>query len=368
MVTVYDVAQRAGVSIATVSRALNDRSRISAQTRQRVLAVAAELGYQPNDVARSLVGKATQTIALLLPDIANPFFPELVKGVQTVADQRGHLLLLCPNADDEEKAISDLALLRRKQVDGIILVTGALSGERFAPAAAGLPVVLMDRAIAVPHASLVAVDHRAGARLATEHLLALGHRRIAHLAGPANLPVTAERQAGWADALRAAGVDPDDCPVLPGDFQEDGGWAAGRTLIGQRDRFTAVFAANDLSAIGLLAAFTDAGVRVPAEVSVVGFDGIHLSAYITPKLTTVAQPIFELGQRAAEVLLDRIAGNATPTDPIILTTTLIAGGSTAPPPGSTTTATPAGSTAPRPATTAPSPADTPPVRPAATTT
>jgi DNA-binding LacI/PurR family transcriptional regulator len=331
MVTVYDVAQRAGVSIATVSRALNDRSRISASTRQHVLAVAAELGYQPNDLARSLVGKATQTIALLLPDIANPFFPELVKGVQTIADQRGHLLLLCHNADDEDKALHDLAMLRRKQVDGVILVAGALSGERFAEASAGLPVVVMDRKIVVPRSTLVAVDHRIGARTATEHLLALGHRAIAHVAGPENLSVSVERRAGWEDALRAAGIESDEQLAIPGNFLEDGGWAAGQSLVKVRDRFTAVFAANDLTAIGLLAAFTEHGVRVPRDVSIIGFDGIHLAAYTTPKLTTVAQPIFELGQRAAELLLDRLAGGRAPEDAVILDTALVVRGSTGPP-------------------------------------
>lgn len=332
MVTVYDVAQRAGVSIATVSRALNNRSRISAETRQRILAVAAELGYEPNDVARSLVGMATQTIALLLPDIANPFFPELVKAVQAVADQRGHLLLLCPNSDDEDKALRDLAMLRRKKVDGLILVAGALSGERFAPAAAGLPAVVMDRKIAVPDSVLVAVDHRAGARQATEHLLALGHRRIAHVAGPPHLAVSAERRQGWTEALRAAGVDPETCPVVQGDFLEDGGWSAGQALLTQRHRFTAVFAANDLTAIGLLAAFTEHGVRVPQDVSIIGFDGIHLAAYTSPALTTVAQPIPELGRRAAELLLDRLAGTESPRDPVILGTSLALRDSTGPPP------------------------------------
>lgn len=333
MVTVYDVAQRAGVSIATVSRALNDRSRISPETRRRVLAAAAELGYQPNDLARSLVGKATQTIALLLPDITNPFFPELVKGVQTVADERGHLLLLCHNADDEDKALRDLAMLRRKQVDGVILVAGTLPGERFAEAAAGLPVVVMDRAVGVPESTLVAVDHRAGARRATEYLLSLGHRVIAHVTGPAHVSVSAQRRAGWEEALLAAGVEPDERLVVAGDFQEDGGFAAGQALARQRGRFTAVFTANDLTAIGLLASFREQGIRVPQDVSVVGFDGIHLAAYTSPTLTTVAQPIFELGRRAAELLLDRLAGLAPPSEVVTLDTELVVRDSTAPPAG-----------------------------------
>jgi DNA-binding LacI/PurR family transcriptional regulator len=335
VVTVYDVARRAGVSIATVSRALNDRSRVSEQTRARVLQVARELGYQPDDLARGLVGKATRTIALLLPDITNPFFPELVKGVQTVTDERGHLLLLCHNADNTDKAIDDLVLLRRKQVDGVIMIgSGAIDAERISTAIADLPVVLVDRMDGFPGASVVAVDHRAGARQAVEHLLGLGHRDIAHLAGPPNVQVSHDRQAGWVDALSAAGVDVARQFVVAGDFQEEGGYAGGQAFLAAGTGASAIFAANDLTAIGLLSALSEAGVRVPADISVVGFDGIHLAAYTNPKLTTVAQPIFQLGQHAAELLLDRLVEEeprpAGQVEHVILETRMITGASAAP--------------------------------------
>lgn len=335
MVTVHDVARHAGVSIATVSRALNDRSRISAATRDRVLRVAAELGYHPNDLARGLAGMATRTIALLLPDITNPFFPELVKGVQTVADQRGHLLLMCHNADDEAKAIADLVLLRRKRVDGILLVASTLPGVGVVAASAGIPTVVLDRRVPGLDADLVTVDHRAGARLGVEHLLGLGHRRIAHLTGPAGVVSSQERCEGWREALLAAGVDPAPELVVHGDFTEDGGYAAGRELITRGGGITAVFAANDLAAIGLLRALTEAGLRVPHDVSVVGFDGVHLAAYTSPKLTTVAQPIFDLGRTAAELLLDRLAAAPAPdAEPktLVLPTRLELRNSTAPNP------------------------------------
>ncbi len=335
MVTVHDVARHAGVSIATVSRALNDRSRISVETRDRVLRVAAELGYHPNDLARGLAGMATRTIALLLPDITNPFFPELVKGVQTVADQRGHLLLMCHNADDEAKAIADLVLLRRKRVDGILLVAGTLPGVGVVAASAGIPTVVLDRRVPGLDADLVTVDHRAGARLGVGHLLGLGHRQIAHLTGPAEVVSSQERGEGWRQALLAAGVDPAPELLVHGDFTEDGGYAAGRELLGRTAGITAVFAANDLAAIGLLRALTEAGLRVPHDVSVVGFDGVHLAAYTSPKLTTVAQPIFELGRTAAELLLDRLAGTPDPdAEPktLVLPTRLELRNSTAPNP------------------------------------
>jgi LacI family transcriptional regulator len=335
MVTVHDVARHAGVSIATVSRALNDRSRISAETRQHVLEVAKSLGYQPNDLARSLAGMATQTIALLLPDITNPFFPELVKGVQTLADERGHLLLLCHNADDGDKACADIAMLRRKKVDGILLVAGTLRGRGIAKATSGIPTVVLDRRMPGRRSDLVTVDHRAGAVTAVEHLLGLGHRRIAHLTGPRDISSSIERHLGWRQALEAAGIDPDPDLVVRGDFLEDGGYAGGRALLQRGVEFTAAFAANDLSAIGLLRSLNEAGLRVPADVSVVGFDGIHLTAYTAPPLTTIVQPVFDLGRRAAELLLDRLAGgppvDGTPKpQTVVLGTTLMVRASTGP--------------------------------------
>jgi LacI family transcriptional regulator, galactose operon repressor len=330
VVTVHDVARRAGVSIATVSRALNGRGRISEQTREHVLGVVRELGYLPNDLARGLVGMATQTIALLLPDITNPYFPELVKGVQTVADERGHLLLLCHNAGDERKAVADVEMLRRKKVDGLLLVAGALGrSHALAEATKGIPTVAMDRSVPCLPADLVTVDHRRGARLATEHLVELGHRHIAHLSGPPNVTSSRERRAGWRQAMRKAGLAP--TLVEEGDFSEDSGYAAARRLLDSEADCTAVFAANDLSAIGLLRAFTEAGIRVPRDVSVVGFDGIHLTRYTTPRLTTVAQPIYELGRTAAELLLDRHDPQQEQRT-VVLGTTLEVRESTAPPP------------------------------------
>lgn len=335
MVTVHDVARHAGVSIATVSRALNDRSRVSVETRERVLRVARSLGYQPNDLARSLAGMATQTIALLLPDITNPFFPELVKGVQTLADEHGHLLLLCHNADDGGKARADIGMLRRKKVDGILLVAGTLRTKGIAQATCGVPTVVLDRHVPGLRSDLVTVDHRAGAKLAVEYLVELGHRRIVHVTGPSGVSSSKERHAGYEDALRAVGVEPDPELVVPGDFLEDGGYAAGRSLLQRGIEFTAAFAANDLSAIGLLTSLTEAGLRVPADVSVVGFDGVHLTAYTAPPLTTVAQPVYDLGRRAAELLLDRLAsgqaaGDVPNPQTVVLDTTLVVRKSTGP--------------------------------------
>lgn len=312
--TIHDVARAAGVSISTVSRALNGGGRISRRTRQQVIEIAGALGYHPNDLARSLLAKSTQTIAILVPDITNPFFPELVMGIETLAGERGHLVLLCNSAHDEAKAWNDLAALRRKQVDGIILVGAGLSPERLAAVTSGVPVVTVDREVPLAAASVVQSDHRGGARLGTEHLLAAGHRRIAHVAGTPGLTVTAARRRGYQDALSSAGVPVDPEIIVHGDFLEKGGYAATRELLRRGVDFTAIFAANDLTAIGALAALEEHHRAVPADVSVVGFDDIQLASYIRPRLTTVRQEVFRLGTRAAEILIDRLgtAGAGAP--------------------------------------------------------
>lgn len=324
MVTVYDVAKATGLSIASVSRALNGQPGVSRSTADRIVRIAGELGYQPNDVARSLVAKSTQTIALLLPDITNPFFPELVKGVQAVADAHGHVLLLVDGAGDRQRVTSSMSVLRRKQVDGVVVVAGSLDGEAD-EVFLGTPTVFLDRTANGPGAS-VAVDHEGGAYAATRHLIELGHRRIAHIAGPAELTVSQRRREGWRRACVEAGLPVDEELVAGGEFLEDGGHRAGAELLDSGAEFSAVFAANDLSAIGFLALCAERSIRVPDEISLIGFDGIHLSRYTTPALTTIAQPIAELGRRAGGLLLDLIRGELDEPH-IVLSTTLSEGAS-----------------------------------------
>lgn len=324
MVPVYDVAQACGLSIASVSRALNDQPGVSPATAERVVRVAAELGYQRNEVARSLVAKSTQTIALLVPDITNPFFPELVKGVQSVADERDLLLLLLDAPRDPLALSVRLAALRRKQVDGILLVASELDDD-MGGLFADTPAVLLDRGRSGRHAT-VGVDQEEAGYTATRHLIEAGHRRIGHISGPDGLTVSQLRRAGWERALREAGLPSDDALVATGDFEEEGGHRAGAALLDRGIDLTAVFAANDLSAIGLLACCAARGIRVPADLSVVGLDGIGLARYTTPALTTVAQPIRELGAGACRLLLEEIDEVRRGAD-LVLPTTLVEGAS-----------------------------------------
>ncbi len=306
--TIYHVAKVAGVSTATVSRALNGTAVVAEPTRRRILQAVRDLGYGPNSIARSLKTGTTKTIGLILPDITNPFFPELVKGVQLLADERTYALLLSQTggAPDVEERYLDL-LVQGRAVDGILLVGMTLRGARLARfGALGIPSVSLDRNVNLPGMALVHLDNRTGGRHATEHLLSLGHRVIAHIGGPASLTVSQEREQGYADALRSAGVRPDGKLVVEGDFTEEGGRKACLELLDAGARPTATFAANDLMAIGAMAALKERGVAVPQDLSVVGFDDIHLAAYTSPALTTVHQPTYEMGRRAAEILIDEI--------------------------------------------------------------
>jgi LacI family transcriptional regulator, repressor for deo operon, udp, cdd, tsx, nupC, and nupG len=328
--TIYDVARLAGVSTATVSRALNGIGQIAPATRAAIEAAVEQLGYRPNTVARSLVTKSTQTIALLLPDITNPFYAALVSGIEQHALARGYTMLLCTTEGDAEREEQYLSLLRAKQVDGALVDGLRLPPERIARFVGdGFPIVCLDRDIESNAIPLVQVDNRLGGRLATEHLIRLGHRRIAHVTGARELGISEERLAGYRGALAD---DVDEQLVVDGEFTEESGHTAMLGLLERRPDLTAVFAANDLSALGVLSALSTSGRRVPDDVSVVGFDDLRLSAFTSPPLTTIQQPAIEIGQRATELLIDLTHGKSTPEVRHLLEPRLVVRGSTAPPP------------------------------------
>jgi DNA-binding LacI/PurR family transcriptional regulator len=329
--TIYDVARLAGVSTATVSRALNGSGQIAPATRAAIDAAVEQLGYQPNTAARSLVTRSTQTIALLLPDITNPFYAALMSGIQEQALEAGYTMLLCTTEGDPEREEQYLSLLRAKQVDGVLVDGLVLPPDRIARFTRdGLPIVCLDRDVDSRAVPLVQVDNRLGARLATEHLLSLGHTRIAHVAGAPELGISDERTGGYRDALTAAGIESDPKLVAVGSFLEEGGHEAMRSLL-ERSDFTAVFAANDLSAIGVMSAIVESGRSVPNDVSVVGFDDLRLSRFTIPALTTVHQPAVEIARRATQLLLDLAAGRDVPQLRHLLEPTLVVRDSTTPP-------------------------------------
>ena len=308
--TIYDVARLAGVSTATVSRALNGTGQIAAATQRAIDDAVEQLGYQPNTAARSLVTRSSQTIAVLLPEITNPFYAALVSGVQERALEAGHTLLLCTTESDPDREDDYLRLLHAKQVDGVLVDGLVLPPARIARFVRdGLPIVCLDRDVDSTRVPLVQVDNRRGARLATEHLLSLGHRRVAHVSGAPGLGISEERIAGYTDVHNAFGYAVDPELMAVGGFTEVGGYEATQELLANvRHPFTALFAANDLSALGALSALAESGLHVPGDISVVGFDDLRLSRFTTPPLTTVHQPAAEIARRATELLLELAAG------------------------------------------------------------
>lgn len=314
-VTIKDVARRANVSVATVSRALNGHQNVAEAVRSRVLRVADELRYSPHHAARSLSSRRTGTIGVVLPDLYGEFFSELMRGIDQVARERGlHLLVSSYHGHLQEQG----AALRtmRGRVDGLLLMSPFVDG---AEALAGelsptMPAVLMNSTRVAGARASVGVDNHGGAVTMMRHLVEAGHRRIAFIAGPEDNFDARERLRGYREALAQA--LPEHAPwVLQGDFDEASGHRAGQALLAADARPDAVFAANDMMALGCLFALTQGGVRVPEDIALAGFDDIPLSRYVHPALTTMRVEIAELGARAIRRLLEPgDPAGQTPTD------------------------------------------------------
>lgn len=303
MVTIHDVAAAAGVSTATVSRVLNGSPRVSDDTREKVVAAAAKLDYWPNGAARSLTTSRTNAIGVLLPDLFGEFFSEIIRGIDHAAGiERMQILVSSSHANADQLLAASKSL--RGRIDGLI----AMALDKGSAAAArqisrNYPVVLLNAASTNRQCSTVALANFDGAYAMVQHLLSLGHKRIAMLKGPPGNIDAAERYRAYRQAMLDAGLDPDEMPDLSGDFTETAGYQSAAVLLRLAERPTAVFAANDYMAVGLLGAFRQAGVDVPGEMAVVGFDDITISQYLTPALTTVHVDAYELGQQAARRLI-----------------------------------------------------------------
>jgi len=330
MVTIRDVAARAGVSSTTVSHVINDTRPVSAGLRGRVEAAMAELGFQPNALARSLRRKRTHTLGMIVPDSANPFFAEVGRGIEDTSFAAGYSVILCNSDGDSARELLYMDLLIRKQVDGVLLVpTGSQTELALTFQTRNIPTVVIDRDIPGAAVDRVHIDNAAGGYLATRHLIELGHRRIGYIGGPADHGLALDRGAGYRQALRDDGLPLDPALVVDGNFQDSGGYSGARALLALPDRPTAIFAGNDLMAIGALAAAREEGVAVPQELSIVGFDDIHLARYLNPALTTVAQPKYDLGVLAVQLLLARLGQSDLPPQRRLLHAHLVVRQSTA---------------------------------------
>ncbi len=316
MSTINDVARRAGVSAMTVSRVINNSGYVGAATRRRVEHAIAELRYVPNALARQLRSKRTKILALIVSDITNPFFTTIARGVEDVAAPRGFSVMFCNTDESAAEEARYLRALIERQVDGILLVPTGRSRAPFRTLRGhGVPVVVLDRRASDPFVDSVRCDSEAGAYALTRHLISLGHRRIAVLTGRRTISTSVDRVAGCRRALEESGLTLDRELVRFGGYtfgslNQAGGYEMTRSVLASASpRPTAIFAANNFIAFGVIRALHDANLKVPDDVSVVAFDDLPADWAIDPFLTVAAQPAYEIGRRAAELLLERIAGD-----------------------------------------------------------
>jgi LacI family repressor for deo operon, udp, cdd, tsx, nupC, and nupG len=327
---IREVAQAAKVSVATVSRTLQMPDVVAPATRSRVQAAIERLGYRPNAQARMLRTARTHVIVALVPDISNPFFAEVIRGIEQVAHQNGYSVLLgeTQNSRAREKAYAEL--LETKQADGLITLMPHIPTLAMARP---FPIVNACEYVKDKSVTSVYVDNEGASYEATTYLLTLGHREIAFVTGPMDSPISVDRDRGYERALQQAGIKRDRRLTAAGDFSVEAGIRAVDGLLAQQQRFTAVFCSNDEMAVGAIHAIKSKGLRVPQDISVVGFDDIRFSRYTDPPLTTIAQPKDELGREAMSMLIELMRGTDIPARKRILLTQLVVRGSTARCPG-----------------------------------
>jgi LacI family transcriptional regulator len=307
-ITLEMVAQAAGVSPSTVSRILNGTAVVSALKKQAVDDAIARLGFVPNPMARGLAGGRTLSVGVITQAIDSPFYGAALRGIEDELDPAGYSPLFVSghwNAAAEARCIE---VLRSRRVDGIIVLTGRLTDAALKATARELPVVATGRTLKAPGLFSLAFDNLEGGRLATRHLIELGHQRIAFIAGDADHPDANDRHRGYRLALQEAGIAYDPALVVPGEYHEVSGLLAVDRLLESRQRFTAIFAANDQMACGAALGLHRRSLRVPEDVSLVGFDDLPTSMYALPPMSTVHQPAYELGRLAATAMLQLLAG------------------------------------------------------------
>jgi LacI family repressor for deo operon, udp, cdd, tsx, nupC, and nupG len=313
---IQDVARLADVSTATVSRALATPERVSPEARARVLEAIAKIGYVPNPAARTLRSQKTYMVLVVLPDLSNTFFSKILRGIEETLFEAGYGMIISDLDGSPEKEAHFAAFTAAGRVDGAILLNGHLFGQsregEGQPARITIPLVALCEAIPGADIPQIEIDNRAAASRMTQHLASLGHRRIAYVSGPPSNILERERFLGFKDGLQAAGLPFDPALVIPGDYTIETGVAAGRDIVARADRPTAVFCTSDEMAIGLMRTLFSAGLRVPEDISVAGFDDIEFAAVAEPALTTIHQPRRELGQAAATVLIDLLQGRPAP--------------------------------------------------------
>lgn len=331
MATMKQVAERAGVSTTTVSHVINNTRVVSADVRARVLGVIQQMRYVPSAVARSLKNDRTHTIGMMVPNNSNPYFAEVIRGIEDAAFKQGYNVILCNSYDDPGKQVAYIRVLMEKRIDGLILVASGTDAElsRFL-AGDRLPTVLVDREIGGVAADFLEADHELGGYLGAKYLLELGHRAIACVSGPEKLLPSRNRVAGYRRALAEAGVLPRAEWLIYSDFTSAGGYQAFQQLLALAEPPSAICAGNDLMAIGGICAASEAGVQIPGQLSVLGYDDIAPAAYSNPPLSTIKQPTREMGALTARILIERMLNPELPLRRELLQPSLVVRKSTAP--------------------------------------
>lgn len=318
MVTIKDVAKRANLSVATVSRVMGNKEHVTEKARKQVQAAIEELNYQPNITARRLRERKTKSIIVIVPDITNTFFPEVFRGIESIAAKRGYRVWLEDMQNDVEIEKKIFNALPQKQVDGVISLTAKMEKEFIEAVAEEYPLVIAGQYFEdteIPH---IGISNLKAAREAVEYLLRLGHTRIAHISGPLNQLIFQDRLRGYCSALEKAKINVDKKLIVEGDHSYESGYKLAEKILKLKNPATAIFAAGDEMAAGAIKAIKTAGKRVPEDYAVVGFDDIRIASMTEPEVTTVCQPKFEMGVKAMEMLFDLMDGKILEKKRVIL--------------------------------------------------
>ena len=331
MANIRDVANSAGVSVATVSRTLQQPERVSPKTRSKVMAAVEQVGYKPNLMAVKFRSGKTHNLVVLVPTVANVFFARVISGMQQAAAESGYSILLANTLGNNEIETHYAKMVSTSQADGLIQLRAHNPFDDSMINDNGLlPMVNACEVLDEGKYPVVTLDNRAAAKAMTTHLIKLGHTNIAMIKGPQSSPLTQERLLGYEDALNEAGLALDKNLLFPGDFTLQAGYNAGAAIANKRPRPSAVFCENDETAIGAMQAFKQAGLRIPQDISVAGFDDIAFSAFCDPPLTTIAQPAEEFGRTAITLLIDLLNGKLCKAPKVIMPFELIVRDSTGP--------------------------------------
>lgn len=322
-VTIKDIAKKAGVSYATVSRAIGNKYGVKPETREKIEAVARQLGYSPNGIARGLVNRQTNTIGLILPDISNPFFPMVVRGIEEVARAHGYSIFLCNSDYDAQEERHYLSLLIEKRVDGIILMPGGEPHDQGPVNTNEVPMVYVCRKFFEAEKSFVVIDDERGGFLATKHLIEQGYESIGFVGSTNQDSATGVRFRGYQLAFKKFGIPLNDAYIIAGDFKWEVGHRIATEMIAQKKAPRAIFAENDFMALGIIQGVQEAGLKIPDDIAVVGFDDIPFATFPAISLTTIRQPKYKMGKIAANILMDQISGKSRDPKRIIIEPELI---------------------------------------------